>query len=192
MRFWQTLGHLHGQIWNASQIAASLGLTPPTMRRYLGILADTFMVRVLPPYHANLGKRLIKSPKISLHDSGLLHALLGIETLDNLYAHPTVGSSWEGMVIELLISHARDDVLPYFYRTVYRTVAGAELDLVLDSPSRKDAYEVKFGQAPALSRGYHQALVDLAIREGKVVYAGTENYILAADARVLSLEHAMQ
>lgn len=129
-RFWQMLAHLHGQLWNASQIAGSLGLTPPTMRHYLDILADTFMVRSLQPYHVNLGKRLIKSPKIYLRDSGLLHALLGIETADDLYGHPVVGASWEGFVIEQLIGYIGDpSVEPAFYRTV----AGAEIDLILGS-----------------------------------------------------------
>jgi uncharacterized protein len=187
-RFWQMLAHMHGQLWNASQIATSLGLSPPTMRHYLDILADTFMVRVLPPYHANLGKRLVKSPKVYLRDSGMLHALLGIETLDNLYAHPVVGTSWEGMVIEHLIAHAPDSANPHFYRTV----AGAELDLILETPNGKQAYEVKLSQSPSLTKGYHLALADLNIPAGQVVYSGAETYQMTPDARVTSLADAVK
>lgn len=186
-RFWQMLAHLHGQIWNASQIASSLDLSPPTMRRYLDILADTFMVRVLSPYHANLGKRLIKSPKVYLRDCGLLHALLGIETLDALLAHPVVGASWEGMVLEHLINHANDNATPHFYRTV----AGAELDLILETPTGLHAYEAKLSVSPALSKGYHIALEDLKIPTGQVVYSGTESYQMTPDARIVSLADAV-
>ena len=186
-RFWQMLAHLHGQIWNASLIASSLDLSPPTMRRYLDILADTFMVRILPPYHANLGKRLIKSPKVYLRDSGLLHALLGIETLDALLAHPVVGTSWEGMIIEHLINHSSENASPYFYRTV----AGAELDLILDTPSGMQAYEGKLSVSPTLSKGYHIALEDLKIPVGHVVYSGGESYQMTPDAHVTSLANAV-
>lgn len=157
------------------------------MRRYLDILVDTFMVRVLSPYHANLGKRLVKSPKIYLRDSGLLHALLGIETLDNLYAHPIVGASWEGMLNEQLISNTEDNTTPYFYRSV----AGAELDLVMETPTELQAYEVKFGLSPKVSKGYHLALTDLGIAMGNVVYSGTEAYQMAPDARVVGLADAI-
>ena len=188
-RFWQMLAHLHGQLWNASQIASSLGLTPPTMRHYLDILADTFMVRSLRPYHVNLGKRLIKSPKIYLRDSGLLHALLGIETADDLYGHPVVGASWEGFVIEQLIGCIGDpSVEPAFYRTV----AGAEIDLILGSPASKQAFEVKLGLSPTLSKGYHLALADLGIAVGSVVYSGTECYRMAQDAQVIGLAATMR
>ena len=186
-RFWQMLAHLHGQVWNASQIAASLDLSPPTMRRYLDILADTFMVRILPPYHTNLGKRLVKSPKVYLRDSGILHALLGIETLDALLAHPVVGASWEGMVLEHLIHHAPDTTNPYFYRTA----AGAELDLILDTPSGLHAYEAKLSVSPTLSKGYHVALQDLKIPVGSVVYSGSESYLMTSDAHVTSLTAAL-
>lgn len=187
-RFWQMLAHLHGQMWNASQIAASLGVSSPTTRRYLDILADTYMARILPPYHANLGKRLVKSPKVYFRDSGLLHALLGIETLDDLLAHPVVGASWEGMVIEHLINHSASIAEAYFYRTS----AGAELDLLLDAPKGMRAYEAKFGASPALSKGYHIALADLNIGMGHVVYPGTESYRMSQDAHVASLTDAIK
>lgn len=188
-RFWQMLAHLHGQLWNASQIAASLGLTPPTMRHYLDVLTDTFMVRALRPYHANLGKRLIKSPRIYLRDSGLLHALLGIETAEDLHGHPVIGASWEGFVIEHLIGCIDD---PAIEPSFYRTVAGAEIDLILESPAGKKAVEIKLGLSPTLSRGYHLALADLGIASGHVVYSGTETYRMTADAEVASLASMMQ
>jgi predicted AAA+ superfamily ATPase len=189
LRFWQMLAHLHGQLWNASQIAASLGLSPPTMRRYLDILLDTFMVRALQPYHANLGKRLVKSPKIYLRDTGLLHALLDIETLDDLYGHPVVGASWEGMVIEHLVGAYRQGLGEACF---YRTAAGAEVDLVLQNGQAKQAFEVKFGLSPRLGKGYHQALADLDVELGHVIYSGTESYRMRANAQVVSLADALK
>jgi predicted AAA+ superfamily ATPase len=177
------LAHLHGQLWNASQVASSLGTSPPTMRHWLDILADTFMLRILPPYHANLGKRLVKSPKIYLRDSGLLNALLGVGTLDALFAHPVVGPAWEGLVIEHLVAQADIDEQAFFYRTT----VGAELDLVLASADRRRAFEIKFGLAPKISKGYHQALADLEIPVGQVIYTGDDRYQLAPDAIATSL-----
>jgi predicted AAA+ superfamily ATPase len=151
------------------------------------------MVRSLPPYHANLGKRLIKSPKIYMRDSGLLHSLLGIETADDLYGHPVVGASWEGFVIEQLIGCIDDpSVESSFYRTVYRTVAGAELDLTFSSSTGKQAFEIKLGLTPRLSKGYHLALADLAIEVGTAVYSGAESYRLARDAKVSSVAEVVQ
>jgi hypothetical protein len=147
------------------------------------------MVRSLPPYHANLGKRLIKSPKISLRDSGLLHSLLGIETADDLYGHPVVGASWEGFVIEQLIGCIGD---PSVESSFYRAVASAELDLILSSSTGKQAFEIKLGLTPRLSKGYHLALADLAIEVGTVVYSGAESYRLARDAQVSSVAKVMQ
>lgn len=186
-RFWSMLAHLHGQIWNASQVAASLGATPPTMRHWLDILSDTFMLRVLPPYHVNLGKRLVKSPKVYLRDCGLLHALLGIDSLDALLAHPVVGAAWEGLVIEHLIAGAGPEEQPFFYRTA----AGAEIDLLLVSARGERAFEAKFGLAPTLGKGYHHALSDLSIARGQVVYTGNERYQIADDALVTGLAEAL-
>lgn len=186
-RFWSMLAHLHGQLWNASQVAASLGATPPTMRHWLDILSDTFMLRILPPWHTNQGKRLVKSPKIYLRDSGLLHALLGIDSLDALFGHPVAGAAWEGMVIEHLIGAARADEQAFFYRTA----AGAEVDLVLASARHRRAFEIKFGLAPKLGKGYHQALADLGIALGEVVYTGSERYRLADDAVATDLAGAI-
>jgi predicted AAA+ superfamily ATPase len=186
-RFWTMLAHLHGQLWNSSQLARNLGISPPTARHYLDVLSDTFMVRVLPPHQANLGKRLVKSPKAYLRDSGLLHSLLGITRLEDLLAHPTVGSSWEGFVIEHLIGHAAEGTRASFYRTS----TGAELDLLLERGTQIDAWEVKFGLAPRLTRGYHEALRDLDLISGKVVYSGTDGYAMANDASATGLVGAI-
>jgi len=129
-RFWQMLSHLQGRVWNASQLASGIGVSPPTARHYLDILQDTFMVRQLQPYFRNIKKRIIKSPKIYLRDSGLLHALLHIDSRETLLGHPVAGPSWEGWVIEQLVN-----MLPpgweFYY---YRTAGGAEIDLVLLPP----------------------------------------------------------
>jgi predicted AAA+ superfamily ATPase len=122
-RFWEMLAHFHGQLWNASKIAASLGVSAPTAKHYLDTLQDTFMVRSLPPFAANVKKRLVKSPKVYLRDSGLLHALLRVGTIDNLLGHPIAGASWEGWVIEQALAGIEGRSGAYFYRTA----AGAEI-----------------------------------------------------------------
>lgn len=183
-RFWQMLAHGHGQLWNASTLAAGLGLSAPTVRRYLDLLQDTFMVRQLQPYSAKLGKRLVKSPKIYLRDSGLLHALLGIEDMEDLLGHPVVGASWEGWVIEQVLS-----AIPATWRpTFYRTNAGAEVDLVLERPGRRRplAMEIKRSLSPAPSRGFWNALEDLGA-EGWVIYPGKESYPLGKGVHTLPM-----
>ena len=175
-RFWQMLAHVHGQLWNASDLARSLGVTAPTVSRYLGILEDTFTVRRLPPYHVNIAKRLVKRPKVYLRDSGLLHALLGLVDLDQLLGHPIVGASFEGWIVEQITHHLPLGWGAFFYRTS----AGAEIDLVLVSPAAQPiAVEIKASSAPHVSRGFHQALADLGCRRAFVVYAGNEVYPLA-------------
>ena len=181
-RFWEMLSHFHGQLWNASKIAASLGVTAPTAKHYLDTLQDTFMVRVLPPFAANLKKRLVKSPKVYLRDSGLLHALLRVGDADQLLGHPIAGASWEGWVIEqaLAIDGGRSGA--YFYRTA----AGAEIDLVLERPrGRRLAFEVKLGSAPSPSRGFRSGMDDLKPASAFVVYPGTERYPLGHGVEAL-------
>lgn len=186
-RFWTMQAHLHGQIWNGSAVARSLGTSSPTARHYLDLLAETFMARVLPPFHANLGKRLTKSPKTYLRDSGLLHNLLGIASFDDLLAHPALGASWEGFVLEHLIAHAPEGSQPYFFRTA----AGAEVDLLLEQSNQLRPWEVKFGMAPQLTRGYHETLRSLALPGGVVVYSGQERYTLGQDAIAVGLPDAL-
>lgn len=170
-RFWQMLAHLHGQLWNASSVARSLGVTAPTASHYLAILEDTFLVRRLQPYHANLKKRLVKSPKVYFRDSGILHALLGIVNSDQLLGHPTLGASWEGFAIEQLFNLAPSTWRTYFYRTA----AGAEVDVLMVPPGKPPIpVEIKASLAPALSRGFHEAFSDLGCARGFVVYAGGE------------------
>ncbi len=181
-RFWEMLAHFHGQLWNASKIAASLGVTAPTAKHYLDTLQDTFMVRVLPPFAANLKKRLVKSPKVYLRDSGLLHALLRIGDTDQILGHPIAGASWEGWVIEqaLAIDGGRSGAC------FYRTAAGAEIDLVLERPhGRRLAFEIKLGSAPSPSRGFWSGLDDLKPSAAFVVYPGTERYPLGKKVEAL-------
>ena len=172
-RFWTMLAHSHGQLWNGNKIAGSLGVSAPTVRHYLDILEDTFVVRRLQPYHAKVKKRLIKSPKIYIRDSGLLHTLLRIGNLDDLQGHPALGSTWEGFVIEQILS-----LLPN-YREVYfyRTNAGAEIDLVIfDKKNKPVAIEIKYSMSPAVSRGFWTACEDLTCKKGFIIYPGNEIY----------------
>lgn len=174
-RFWQMLAHWHGQLWNASTLAQSLAASPQTANRYLDLLCDAFIARRLQPWHANVGKRLVKAPRVYLRDSGLLHALLNVRTLDDLSGHPGLGASWEGFVIEQIIA-ALDPVEVGFYRTA----AGAEIDLVmtLRGDNRPIAVEVKYSAAPKPGKGFWNALDDLGIERAFVVYPGEVDYPL--------------
>ncbi len=175
-RFWQMLAHHHGQLWNASALAGSLGLSAPSISRYLDVLRGTFVARALSPFAANQKKRLVKSPKVYLRDSGLLHSLLGVRTYDDLLGHPILGASWEGFVIEQLLSRVEAGVQSHFYRTA----AGAEIDLVLRGQRVGNvAIEIKHSLAPKPSKGYWQGLSDCAITQGFVVYPGDDCYPLA-------------
>lgn len=175
-RFWLMLAHCHGQLWNASKIAGSLGVDSKTARRYLDVLEDTFMVRQLQPLHANLKKRLVRSPKVYLRDAGLLHALLGIRSHEQLLGHPTAGASWEGWCMEQVLAVAPSNTGAFFYRTS----AGAEIDLILQSPDGTSliAIEAKFSLDPRPAKGFWSALADLQPTRSFVVYPGTEFYPL--------------
>ncbi len=172
-KFWMMLAHYHGQVWNASQIANSLGVSAPTVRHYLDILEETFIIRQLQPYAANVKKRLVKSPKVYIRDCGLLHTLLGIKTLDELQGHPALGKSWEGFAIEQIINMLSGDYGKYFYRTN----AGAEIDLVIfRSYKNPVAFEIKYSSAPTVSKGFWNAFKDLNCGKGYIVYPGPESY----------------
>jgi hypothetical protein len=174
-RFWEMLAHSHGQLWNASRIAGSLGVTAPTAKHYLDTLEDTFMIRQLPPFATNLKKRLVKSPKTYLRDSGLLHALLRIGDIDDLLGHPVAGASWEGWVIEQALAASGAHAGASFFRTA----AGAEIDLVLERPGgRRIALEIKLSSAPRPSRGFWSGIADLGPSAAYVVYPGKERYPL--------------
>ncbi len=153
-RLWRLLAHYHGQTLNYSKLAGVLDLSVPTLKNYLGVLEQTYMVRLLPPFEANLKKRLVRSPKVYLRDSGILHALLEIEDFDHLLAHPQVGESWEGFIIEQLLA-----VMPRWRPAFLRTSNGAEVDLVMERGERRLIFEIKLSKAPQPSQGFH-LLVD--------------------------------
>ena len=177
LRFWTMLAHYHGGIWNAAEAARSLGVTEPTARRYLDILTGLFMVRQLRPWHQNLKKRQVKSPKVYLRDSGLLHTLLGLATERDVLSHPKAGASWEGFAIEEALRTIRPEAA-YFWATH----TGAELDLLLFVGGRRYGVEVKFQDAPRLTPSMRIALEDLGLRRLSVLYPGDRRYPL--DRRV--------
>lgn len=183
-RLWTMLAHNQGQMLNASRLAAGLEVSAPTVSRYIDLLVDLLLVRRLEPLHANVGKRLVKSPKVYVRDAGLVHALLRIETLDDLLGHPVAGGSWEGFAIETLTAAAPGAGVSYF-----RTAAGAEVDLVLDLDARRGRWlvEVKRGLAPAASKGLLHAVNDLRPQRTFVVYSGDEAYPMAAGIEACGL-----
>jgi hypothetical protein len=179
-RFWTMLAHYHGQIWNAAEPARSLGVNESTVRRYLDLLEGVFMVRQLPPWHANLKKRQVKSPKIYFRDSGLLHQLLGIRTQEDLLSHPKCGASWEGYIIETLLACVQPDEA-YFWATY----AGAEIDLLLFKNGGRLGIEIKRADAPRLTPSMRSALTDLSLDRLLVVYPGERGYKLAENIDVI-------
>lgn len=188
-RFWTMLAHSQGGLFNASQLARGLGVTGKTVSGYLDLMVDLLLVRRLPPMHSNVGKRLVKSPKVYVRDSGLVHALLGIGSMDVLLGHPVVGLSWEGFAIENLLAVAPDETRAGFYRTS----AGAEIDLLLEMPGDQ-LWAVKFkrGLAPKLEKGFHQAREDVKPHRSFVVYSGRDRYNLANGVEALSLDGLMR
>lgn len=184
-RFWTMLAHYHGQLWNGSEIAASLGVSPHTTRDYLDALEQTFMIRRLQPWHANLGKRLVKTPRIYFRDPGIFHNLAGIRDHASLLTHPKLGASWEGFALEeILRAHQPDGA--WFYAVH----SGSELDLVMHLRGRRIGVEFKRADAPRLTRSMHIAMQDLALDELWVVYPGTRSYELADRATVRPLSAA--
>ena len=187
-RFWTMLAHRQGGLLNASRLAASMDVSAPAIKRYVDLLVDLMLVRRLPPYFANVGKRLVKAPKVYIRDSGVLHTLLGLATLDDVLSHPVVGPSWEGFAIENLIAAAPFGTVPWFYRTT----AGAEIDLLLQLPDQQLwAIEIKRTTAPRTSRGFELAANDLAAARRFVVYSGAEEFPLSASTTAAPLETAM-
>jgi len=189
-RLWTMLAHSQGTMLNASRLASGLSLSAPTISKYIDLLVDLLLVRRLRPLHANVGKRLVKSPKIYVRDSGLLHALLGIGDYNSLAGHPVVGASWEGFVIENLLS-----VLAY--RTLasyYRTAAGAEVDLVLEFPglTEKWAIEIKRGLSAKPKKGFYHAIEDIEPDKTFIVFAGEERYQVSASVEAISVPEMTQ
>ena len=184
-RFWTMLAHHQGGLHNAATLAKGLGVSAQSVARHLDIMVDLLLVRRLSPWFGNVGKRLVKSPRIYIRDSGLLHTLLDIHSLDNLLGHPVVGGSWEGFVLENLVDeNSVHQYRPYFYRTQ----RGAEIDLVLVRGGIPDiAVEVKRASNPKAGKGFHIGCDDLGIEHRYVVYPGEESYRLPADVWTTSL-----
>jgi predicted AAA+ superfamily ATPase len=183
LRFWTMLAHYNGQIWNAAEPARSLGISQPTVRRYLDMLTGVFMARQLLPWHANLKKRQVKSPKIYFRDTGLLHHLLGVWSAKDLLSHPKSGASWEGYVIEETIKSTDPDEI-YFWATH----SGAEIDLLLIKNGRKFGVECKRVDAPRVTPSMRTAMEDLDIEQIAVVYPGTKKYDLDHRISAVPLE----
>ncbi len=178
------LAHGQGSLLNASRLASSLAVSAQTVTRYIDLLVDLLLVRRLTPSHANTKKRLVKAPRIYVRDSGLLHALLGIETYNDLAGHPVIGASWEGLVIEnlLAVSHPRTSA------TFYRTAAGAEIDLILQFPNgERWAIEMKNSLTPSLERGFYHACEEVRPDRSFVAYPGKDRYPLNETTEVISL-----
>ncbi len=183
-RFWTMLAHHQGATLNAAQFAKSLEVSGVTVGRYLDLMVDLLLVRRLKPWAYNTGKRLVRSPKVYVRDSGIAHALLNIPKVNDLLGHPVVGGSWEGFVIENILSVLPTGVQPYFYRTP----GGAELDLVLEfGVSERWAIEIKRSVSPSLSRGFYTACEDIKATHKYVVYSGQDSFSLGQDVRAVSL-----
>jgi uncharacterized protein len=181
-RFWMMLAHFHGQIWNGADIARSLGTSEHTVRRYLDVMTGTYLVRQLQPWFENVSKRQYKSPKVYVRDSGLLHALLGIETWEGLLGHPRLGASFEGFALEQVLATCGEREA-YFWGTH----AGAELDLVLFRRGRRIGIEFKYSDAPSMTRSLHVALQDLGLARAFVVYPGRRRYRVHEKVEVVPL-----
>jgi uncharacterized protein len=182
LRFWRMLAHYHGQIWNAAEPARSLGVSEPTVRRYLDTLTQTLMVRQLQPWHQNLGKRQVKSPKIYFRDTGLLHALMGVPDLPTLLAHPHCGASWEGFAMEQVLRLAKPDEA-YFWATHQ----GAELDLLMLKGSQRIGVEFKRADVPRLTASMRIARDDLKLDALYVVYPGDTRFSLTEGVQAVPL-----
>ena len=188
-RFWTMLAHHQGTMVNAAHLARNLGVSGQSVTRYLDLLVDLLLVRRLQPWTANIGKRLVRAPKIYVRDSGITHALLNIQTFNDLMGHPVIGGSWEGFVIENILSVTPSRIKSYFYRTS----GGAEIDLLLELTSRERwAIEIKRSSAPSLSRGFYSACEDVKATKRFVVYAGEETFPLGQESRAISLTDLMK
>lgn len=182
-RFWTMLAHYHGQTWNAAEFARAMSVSESTTRRYLDLLSDAFMVRQLQPWYVNMRKRQVKSPKIYIHDSGLLHQLLGISNERDLLTHPKIGASWEGYVIEEVLSVLQPDGAWF-----WATHQGAEIDLVLQKNGQMIGVECKRSDAPLMTPSIRSALVDLNLDRVIVVYPGDKRFSLAEQVEAVPLK----
>ncbi len=181
-RLWSMLAHNQGQVLNSSKLASSLGVSSHTVNAYMEILQQTFLLTLLRPYETNLKKRLIKSPKIYIRDTGLLHALLNIESMNDLLGHPVYGSSYEGFVIE--------NIMTKYYQwqfSYYRTQSGAEIDLIMTKGNKKIAIEIKTSKAPVIPKGFWLATKELGITERYIIAQVNKSYMVKEGVRVLNL-----
>jgi hypothetical protein len=183
LRFWTMVAHYHGQIWNAAEPARALGVNPSTSRRYLDLLTDALMIRQLQPWHANLGKRQVKSPKVYVRDSGLLHQLLGLGSEKELLTHPKIGASWEGFVIEQILAGE-----PHDEAWFWATHQGAEIDLLLRRGGRLLGVECKRADAPRLTPSMRIALDDLGLARLAIVYPGAQRFAVADRVEAVPIE----
>jgi uncharacterized protein len=182
-RFWRMLAHCHGQVLNNSKLADSMGVSSHTIRNYIGLLEQTFMVRALPPYTQNVKKRLIKSPKVYIRDSGILHALLNIETMEDLFSHPVYGPSFEGYIIENIVTR-----FPRWQASYYRTSNGAEIDLILTKGMKKIAIEIKASTSPKLSKSFANSIETIAPDQVAVIAPVPEPYPLTKQTMAMPLK----
>ena len=183
-RFWGMLAHYHGQTWNGAELARAFGVSEKTVRHYLDILSATFMVRVLPPWHENLGKRTVKAPKIYLADSGMLHTLLGLENEAALMSHPKVGASWEGFAMAQVIAALGATPEQCHY---WKLHTGAELDLLIQQNGERRGFEFKLTDSPRTSASMHSAMQSLRLKSLHVVHAGAHSYPMAEGIHALAL-----
>jgi uncharacterized protein len=187
-RFWTMLAHDQGTLLNAAKLAQGLGVSGQTVARYLDLMVDLLLVRRLQPWIGNVGKRLVRSPKVYVRDSGLVHALLGVGALDQVLGHPVAGPSWEGFVLENLLAAVPSATPPHFYRTL----AGAEIDLLLDLPPKQRwALEIKRSSAPSVSKGFHLGCEDVKATRRIVVHAGRSTFSLGSGIEAMTLTDAV-
>lgn len=184
-KLWTMIAHMNGNVLNMSNLAKSLELSSPTIKRYLNFLEQAFLIRQLEPYAVNIKKRLVKSPKVYIRDTGILHYLVGIDSFETLSSHPLLGNSWEGYVIEQVCQRLGDDLEPYFYRTH----EGAECDLVLTKNGIPTyGIEVKYTSSPKLSKGLKQSFTDLGTTHNFIITPESDDYFIAEGIRVCNLE----
>ena len=188
-RFWSMLAHYHGQIWNSSEFARSFGVADTTVRNYLDLLTSALVVRQLPPWHENMAKRQVKAPKVYIADSGVLHALFNLETMDDLEKHPKVGASWEGFVISQIIRQLGARKEECFF---WATHGGAELDLLIVRGHNRLGFEIKRTSAPDLTPSMRNALSDLKLQSLDVIHAGDQTFPMHEKVRAVSFIRLLQ
>ena len=188
-RFWRMIAHYHGQTWNGAELARAFGVSGPTVRRYLDILAGSLVVRQLQPWWANLRKRQVRSPKVYIVDSGILHALLGLDTLEDLMGHPKVGASWEGFALGSVVTRLRARPQDCYF---WATHAGAELDLLISRGNQRLGFEFKRTTAPRTTKSIHAAVESLDLQRLDIVHAGRETFPMRERIRAVSIHRLLE